>query len=693
MTTLAPGRYRARWQKADVFAGASGFAAFVLMGISAFDQFDNAAFGLLGPEITRTFHTTAATYGLLLIPTLLLTVLLPLLFGYLGDHMSRIVLTVGGALLWAVSCVLTGLAPSLIVLALFRLVTSFARGPNVVHLSLLTDYYPTRTRGYVFGIYQFGNRMAQSLGLLAAGVVGQVWGWRSAFALLAIPGALLALLALRLREPQRGLQDALEAGEVEAPRQRTLGFFRAGRLLLKTPAYKRICLATAVYFAAIVGSGVGLSFYFANVFDVGPALRGIYDFVPLPLVFVAIMLGGRWSQRLMAAERADVVARLIAGILALASLGFVGLALSPSILVAVGIATISTALGAVAAVPQAVLVSRLIPAHIRTQGFGLLALFQFSLTPFATFFSLSLGDNYGFRITILAFVPLLIIGAAIFWSASSTVRRDLARLQDVALAEVHARRRAAEGIEVDVLEVRGVDAGYGNVQILFGVDFRVGPGEVIGLLGTNGAGKSTLLKVVSGLLTPTAGSVLLEGEDVTGLDAEITAARGLIQVPGGRGVFPGLSVERNLDLGTYLYWDDPDYCAAARVQVLELFPRLGERLRQQAGTLSGGEQQMLTLAQALMSKPKLLMIDELSLGLAPVVVQELLEAVREINRRGTPIVLVEQSVNIALALAHRAYFLEKGEVRFEGRTEDLMGRDDLLRSIFLEGASAQAVTV
>jgi branched-chain amino acid transport system ATP-binding protein len=276
------------------------------------------------------------------------------------------------------------------------------------------------------------------------------------------------------------------------------------------------------------------------------------------------------------------------------------------------------------------------------------------------------------------------------WTAAFTAERDIKRLDDTAMAQVHARRRQAEGGgDIDVLEVRGVNAGYGNVQILFDVDFHVRSGEVVALLGTNGAGKSTLLRVISGLLTPTTGTILLDGEDITGLDTELTAQRGVIQVPGGRGVFPGLSVARNLELGTYLYWNEPDYVAEAQRDVLELFPRLAERMKQPAGTLSGGEQQMLTLAQSLMSKPRILMIDELSLGLAPIVVQELLVAVRKIAARGTPIVLVEQSVNIAMTLADRAYFLEKGEVRFEGQTRELMERGDLLRSIFLEGAGSK----
>jgi branched-chain amino acid transport system ATP-binding protein len=451
-----------------------------------------------------------------------------------------------------------------------------------------------------------------------------------------------------------------------------------------------LCWATAVTFSAIVGSGVALSFYFSSVFDVKPGMRGIIDFVPLPVVLVTLFAGGARAQRLLAEGKAKQVTELAALALGVSGVLYAGLAYAPSVWFAVVIGTIGQAIAAFAALPLQLLVARLVPPHIRSQGFGIFGFFQFAFTGAALLWGLGMGDRLGFRVTVLAFVPLLVFGAILMWTAAFTAERDIKRLDDTAMAQVHARRRQAEGGgDIDVLEVRGVNAGYGNVQILFDVDFHVRSGEVVALLGTNGAGKSTLLRVISGLLTPTTGTILLDGEDITGLDTELTAQRGVIQVPGGRGVFPGLSVARNLELGTYLYWNEPDYVAEAQRDVLELFPRLAERMKQPAGTLSGGEQQMLTLAQSLMSKPRILMIDELSLGLAPIVVQELLVAVRKIAARGTPIVLVEQSVNIAMTLADRAYFLEKGEVRFEGQTRELMERGDLLRSIFLEGAGSK----
>jgi ABC-type branched-subunit amino acid transport system ATPase component/branched-subunit amino acid ABC-type transport system permease component len=234
-----------------------------------------------------------------------------------------------------------------------------------------------------------------------------------------------------------------------------------------------------------------------------------------------------------------------------------------------------------------------------------------------------------------------------------------------------------------LLHVETLDVAYGKAQVLFGVDFYVSPGEIVALLGTNGAGKSTLLGAISGLVTPIGGSITYQGRDITKAGPNDTVADGIVLMPGARGVFPTLTVAENLRLAAWLYRKDPDYVRQATDQVLTYFPVLRERWAQKAGNLSGGEQQMLTLSQVFIAKPRLLMIDELSLGLAPIIVERLLDIVRAIHSSGTAVVLVEQSVNIAVTLAERAAFLEKGEVRFEGPTSALLDRPDLLRAVFL----------
>lgn len=244
--------------------------------------------------------------------------------------------------------------------------------------------------------------------------------------------------------------------------------------------------------------------------------------------------------------------------------------------------------------------------------------------------------------------------------------------------------------ERPVLECCGIDVAYGPVQVLFDVDLTVHAGEIVALLGTNGAGKSTLLKAISGLVRPKSGTVTFDGEEITGEPAHLTAARGLVQMPGGKGVFPTLSVKENLRLSCWLFRDDAERVDAKVAEVLELFPRLKDRYSNLAGDMSGGEQQMLTLGMALVNEPKLLMIDELSLGLAPTIVGDLIEVVHDINRTGVTVIVVEQSINVALTLARRAVFMEKGEFRFTGPTSALLERPDILRSVFIAGSSVDS---
>jgi len=236
-----------------------------------------------------------------------------------------------------------------------------------------------------------------------------------------------------------------------------------------------------------------------------------------------------------------------------------------------------------------------------------------------------------------------------------------------------------------VLRVQDVDFSYGHLQVLFGISMDVYQGEALALVGTNGAGKSTLLRVIAGLETPTTGSVTFGDRDITGTRAEHLAGQGLVLIPGGRAIFTDMTVAENLEMQCLCIRRQRALVSERKERVLATFPRLAERLTQQAGTLSGGEQQQLALAKALMLDPKLLCIDELSLGLAPVVIGELMEIVRQLNEAGITLLVVEQSLNIAAQLCGRAVFLEKGEVRFEGRTTDLLERDDIARAVFFGG--------
>ena len=229
------------------------------------------------------------------------------------------------------------------------------------------------------------------------------------------------------------------------------------------------------------------------------------------------------------------------------------------------------------------------------------------------------------------------------------------------------------------LDVSALRVSYGAIQAVRGVSLSVGRGEGVALIGANGAGKTSTLRAVSGMLKPQAGTITLDGKPTTGLRSHQLVPRGLAHAPEGRGIFLNLTIEENLDLGAYLRNDraeiarDLEYCFG-------LFPRLKERRKQLAGTLSGGEQQMLTISRALMSRPKRLLLDEPSLGLAPQVTEKIFRTLREVNARGMSILLVEQNAHLALNLAHYGYVMETGEVAMEGSGKDLLASPEIRKA-------------
>ena len=230
-----------------------------------------------------------------------------------------------------------------------------------------------------------------------------------------------------------------------------------------------------------------------------------------------------------------------------------------------------------------------------------------------------------------------------------------------------------------LLTVEGLKVHYGAIQALRGVALSVGKGEVVALIGANGAGKTSTLRAISGMLKPSAGRVTFAGQDITGVKAHLLVARGMAHAPEGRGIFPNLTVQENLDLGAYLRRDTAGI-AADQEKSFGLFPVLKERRKQPAGTLSGGEQQMLAIARALLSRPQLLLLDEPSLGLAPQVTEKIFRTLREVNATGTSILLVEQNAHLALSMAHYGYVLETGEVVMAGKGRALLESSEVRKA-------------
>ena len=231
----------------------------------------------------------------------------------------------------------------------------------------------------------------------------------------------------------------------------------------------------------------------------------------------------------------------------------------------------------------------------------------------------------------------------------------------------------------EVLQIKDLQISYGGIEAVRGISFNAKAGEVVTLIGANGAGKSSTLRAISGLVKPKAGTVIFEGEDITGKDSNAIVSKGLMMVPEGRRIFPNLTVLENLKIGAYLRNDDLE---ADLETVYGYFPRLKERSWQAGGTLSGGEQQMLAVGRALMGRPKLLMMDEPSLGLAPIVVQGIFEIINRIHEAGTTVLLIEQNANMALHVADRAYVIENGKISMEGTGKELLA-DEKVREAYL----------
>ncbi|GAC1531671.1 MAG: hypothetical protein NVS3B12_08070 [Acidimicrobiales bacterium] len=675
---------------AGALAGASALPLTVLTLLFFFDEFDTAAFGVLAPRIETFFHLTDKRFGFIVVLNLSLVLLLAIPVSFLGDRLPRTKLVVVGGIIAGIFSFLTGVVGTVGFLIAVRIGNGIGNIANTsIHNSLLADYYPPSKRAQVFSIHQTGPYAGAIVGAAVAGTVSAAFGFRVAFMVLIVPIAIAALVALRLPDPRRGGTDDPDAAlavEAEEP----VPFREASRTLWAVRTLKRQYFSYFFIGAGIIPLSYILPLYFKRAYGVGDLGRGFIVAANAAFLLAGLLLAGRWTAGWLAKAPGEPLRR--AGLaLAAVGVGLVLVAVSPNIVLALGLGFVTNLIAGLFFPPFLTVQSMVTPPRVRTLGFGFGNVFLVSGV-WVLFFIIpisSVSDDHGIRWGLGILAPYWIIGGLVLASASKFVKNDAAAALRTLAATVNLRRQRTEAKEKSLLVCAGVDVAYDSVQVLFGVDFEVQEGEIVALLGTNGAGKSTLLKGISGLQDPAGGAILFDGREITHADPKERAKLGIVQMPGGKSVFPTLTVNECLRLAGWLFRrDDPKHVEAATKKAKEYFPILVERGDALAGNLSGGEQQMLGLAMAFISKPRLLMIDELSLGLAPSIVSLLIDIVRAIHADGTTIILVEQSVNVALTLAERAVFMEKGEVRFSGPTADLLERGDILRSVFLEGAAS-----
>ncbi len=705
-TTSPPGSWWSRGTAAvrhpgawllGITGGSPVFPLVVLFGLNAVDELDRTAFGILLPDIQASFGLDLQ--GVLALVALVLAGALALQvpIAHLADRHNRVVITILGAIAWGIFSVLTGLATSVVMLAIVRAGSGIGKAVvDPTHNSLLADYYPVEVRPRVYSVHRAANVVGQILGPLLAGVLAYAFGWRAPFFLFAIPTFVFVALAFRLHEPVRGAQErrAQGAGE-EAIETEELppSFAESWRMVWRIEALRRIWYALPFLAASLIGFVSLASLLYADVFDLDERARGVVAAAVEPLQFAGLVIGARIGTRLIAKDPGLVLRFVSVVALVTSGLALV-FALAPNLAVAVvANALISAALAIIGPGVLAAL-SLAIPPRARSLGFSVASLWVLPgliVLPIIGW----VGDTWGIRLGMAVMTPVFLVGGIMIAGAGSVIGRDIAQVWTTAAARSEALWERRHG-STKILLVRKLNVSYGGVQVLFDVDLDVEEGSVIALLGTNGAGKSTLLKAVAGLVPADRGAVIFDGRETTFAPADEVAGHGVVLMPGGAGVFPTLTVAENLQVATWLDRRGKGTDGAPTggdrragiAGVLERFPVLAGRLDEPAANLSGGQQQMLALGMALLSRPRLVMIDELTLGLAPVVVAELVPVIGELRDAGTTVILVEQSVNLALTLAETAYFMEKGEIRFHGPTAELLERPDILRSVFLEGVGS-----
>ncbi|HET6809576.1 MAG TPA: MFS transporter, partial [Acidimicrobiales bacterium] len=666
-----PGAYF-RWLGGQV--GRTGLGpVMVLLAAASIERFGNQALSVLLPDIRDTFHLSNQQAITTVSAVAVLPALLSPFAGFLSDRMDRIRVSQWGTAAVGVVAVGLGLAPKYWLFLVLALLAGLGLLVNIpAHSSLITDYYPPEALGITFTLYLFAVSAAALLGSPLAGGVAAGLGWRGSFLLLGVPSVVGVWLLGRLRDPGRGAS----LGIVLENEERA-SFWEGFRRVKAVRSLRRTWWAATFFGGGVIAFLNLQSIFFKDVYHYNSVARGVVIALYGLGGLIGTVLGGWIVQTWMRRGRPEMLP-VINGLMVIQfGAGVVLMGLLPW---SIGSAAVLFLLGIGAAgfnPAYNVMIGLVTTPRLRGQAFSYSLIW---VTVGALIVAPIIGGIANHHQRAAAYVlGALVIGAGMVeLTAKQFVVRDVAEARKLqAAADVDA-----------LLSVRGLEVAYaGNLQILFGVDLDVRQGEVVALLGTNGAGKSTFLRAVSGLIDPVGGAVYFAGRDVTHADPVNKALLGMALVPGDRGVFPGLTVAENLQIAGWMFRGDSPQLREATERVLGYFPVLRQRWDVPAGNLSGGEQQMVVLAQALMGRPKLLMIDELSLGLAPIIVEQLLDTVRQLARDGTTILLVEQSVNVALTVAERAVFMEKGEIRFSGRTEELLQRPDVLRAVFLEGAS------
>jgi ABC-type branched-subunit amino acid transport system ATPase component/predicted MFS family arabinose efflux permease len=673
----------------------AGRATFVvLLLINALDSLQSTGLSVLAPDIQKTFGVSSGAIVFITAASGAFLILGAVPMGWLADRFRRGPIIGCAGLLFAAMTALSGAAVNIFTFFLARFGVGIAQSSNIpVNSSLLADTYPIGLRGRIGAATGFANGVVGALSPLVLGgiaaAVGGTAGWRWALVVLGVPVVVLALFAFRLPEPPRGqheMKDVL-GGVVQDANPVPMSLEAAFARLFRIRTVKTTIIAfSAIGFGLFTGPVLG-NLFLDQHYHLGTFKRGLVGTIGGLGVVAVLPFAGKYYDKQYRTNPPKALA-------------LIGLAVLPSAFLTPIQYFMPSWIGwMILQIPQTILLltaysmigpilQTIVPYRLRGMGTALGAIYVFFIgATGGALLAALLTNAFGPRTAVLVLlIPSTIVGGLLILRSASFVRNDLSLIVAELQEELEeAERQRQDPGQIPVIQVNHIDFSYGQVQVLFDVSFEVQRGEVLALLGTNGAGKSTVLRVIAGLGIPSRGVVRLNGRSITLAAPERRTRLGIQMLPGGKGVFGSMTVLENLELGAFIYRDDPADFERRIERAFDLFPLLGARRSDLAGALSGGQQQMLALARVLLHDPEVLIIDELSLGLAPTVVQDLIAVVERLRASGMTIIVVEQSLNVAAAISDRAIFMEKGQVRFDGPTRQLMERDDLARAVFLGG--------
>jgi ABC-type branched-subunit amino acid transport system ATPase component/predicted MFS family arabinose efflux permease len=651
---------------------------------------DARAFQVAGPTIATELQLNVTQIFSVFAIVGLFSAIAAVGAGYITDRRSRLPWVGIGTIIGGIFGMFSGRANGFGSLATTKVLAEMGgSAAGVPRSSLVADYYPPESRGRVYAINGMMRSLGQVSALVIVGAMVTAWGFRTSFMVTGAAGVIIGTAILVfLREPVRGYMErrALGADEdVARIEEEPASLAESWRTLFGIRTVRRLMISSSIESLGQDMQTLILAFFFAQEYGLNAwELSLAYT----PGFFAGIIgatIGGGIVDRYMK-RNPSAVLRLASTFIAVAGLALFAYTLRPPLWVIFGVNALISLGNSMSAPSFGVVYANTIPARMRSTGFNIAQLADLPSAVFGAFMGAVVFSEWGFNGVFMLAAVLTLIGALVRITAAGFFELDMRSAIAGTLADEEWRQAKAAG-RAKLLVCRDIEVEYSGVKVLFGVDFDVEEGEIVALLGTNGAGKSTLLRAISGTTKASSGAVVFDGRDTTAMPANEVTRKGVVFMPGGRGVFPGMSVRDNLILGAYMI-DDQAEADARLDEMFELFPVLRELADLDAGLLSGGQQQQLSLAQAFLCNPRLLLIDELSLGLAPTVVADLLDIVRRIRDTGVTIVVVEQSVNVALSLAERAVFMEKGEVKFVGPTAELLERPDILRAVYVKGSGA-----